>query len=188
MPRTNFRVVVLALPAMNALLRGSGLLLCLAATGCGIIGFDVEQDLPEQRVNGNPLGGVLPSFVPTPFKLTVDIKAESEKRGTGPATQATLKELTLSVTPKNNPSGNFDFLDEVRIAISAPSDTKLPKVEIARIVPVPKSATVLKFEVVPNIDLLPYINAGAEMNATATGKQPARDVTFDGRVVVAVKL
>lgn len=159
----------------------------LTQLGCGVIQFDVEQLLPEQRVSGSPLGGVLPSFVPTPFKLNIDIKAESEKRGTGPASKAFLKELTLSVTPAGAPKGNFDFLDEVHIAIAAPS-MALAKVEIARKVPVPKSAVVLNFDLVPDIDLLPYINAGAELTATATGRQPPADVTFEGKVVVNVKL
>ncbi len=156
-------------------------------SGCGVIQFDVEEALPEQRVSGSPLGGVLPSFVPTPFKLEVDIKAEAEKRGTGPATKAFLKTLTLSATPKSNPSGNFNFLDEVHIFI-APTSGNLPKVEIARLAPVPKSVTVLNFELVPDVDLLPYMNTGAELTANATGRQPPTDVTFDGKVVVNVKL
>ncbi|MBX7115071.1 MAG: hypothetical protein K1X64_12145 [Myxococcaceae bacterium] len=167
--------------------RARWLSVAIFLSGCGLIQFDVEEALPEQRVAGNPLGGVLPSFVPTPFKLNIDLKAETEKRGTGPATHAFLKELTLSVTPKSKPSGNFNFLDEVHISI-APTSGSLPKVEIARAAPVAKALTVLNFELVPNVDLLPYMNAGAELTANATGQQPSSDVTFDGKVVVNVKL
>lgn len=88
---------------------------------CGAIRFEVEQAISEQRVPGSPLGGILPDFFPNPFRLTIDVKAETEKRGTGPATAAFLKSLTLNATPAGNPSGTFDFLDEVHVFVEAPA-------------------------------------------------------------------
>ena len=161
------------------------LALALVLPACGAVGFDVQQALPEQRVSGNPLGGVLPSFVPTPFSLTIDVKAETEKRGTGPATGASLKSLTLSATPAGAPSGTFDFLDEVHIFIQAAG---LPKVEIATAKPIAKGLTTLDFTIVPKVELLPYINAGATLDASASGRQPSADFTFVGQVVVSVRI
>ncbi|MEW5737659.1 MAG: hypothetical protein AB1938_01970 [Myxococcota bacterium] len=152
---------------------------------CGAIRFEVEQAISEQRVPGSPLGGILPDFFPNPFRLTIDVKAETEKRGTGPATAAFLKSLTLNATPAGNPSGTFDFLDEVHVFVEAPG---LSRVEVATLKPVPKGQTSVSFTIVPDVNLLPYVNAGATMSTTATGTQPARDFTFDGKAVFEVRI
>lgn len=156
---------------------------CLVA--CGAVRFDVEQALPEQKVTGSPLGGVLPSFLPNPFTVTIDVKAETQKRGTGPATAAYLKSLSLRATPASSPSGNFDFLDEIHIFIEASGQSKL---EVATVKPVAKGLTTLTFTLVPEVNLLPFINAGATLSATATARQPTKDFTFDGDVVIDVRI
>jgi hypothetical protein len=135
---------------------------------------------------GSPIGGVmLPSFLPNPLKLNIDIKSEVAKRGTGPAKQAFLKVLTLSIVPHTAPKGNFDFLSEVHLFVEGPG---LTKAEVANMTSVPKSATTLNFNIVPNVDLLPYINAGATITASATATEPAMDTTFDGHVTVEVDI
>lgn len=154
-------------------------------SSCGAIRFELEQVISEQRVEGSLLGGVLPSFFPNPFKLTIDVKAETEKRGTGPATAAFLKSLSLAATPAGNPSGTFDFLDEVHLFVEAPG---LPKVEVATLKPVPRGQAMVDFAIVPEVNLLPYVNAGATMTTTATGTQPAKDFTFDGKAVFEVRI
>jgi hypothetical protein len=153
-------------------------------TGCGIIPFDVDQDIPEQRVTGSPLGGVLPSFLSAPVPLMIDLKAETQKRDTGPAKSANLKALRFRATS----SGNFDFLDEIHIYIDAQSQSSLGKKEIARLAPVPKGQTTLELQVLDGVDLLPYINAGAEISATASGHQPTMDFTYDGHVTITVHI
>src|SRR5258706_3524185 len=105
--------------------------------GCGALSFDVEQALPEQTVQGSPVGGILPSFIPAPIPLMFDLRAETEKRGTGPAQHAFLKSLEL----RARSGANFDFLDEAHIFVSAPS---LPRVEIATLKPVPKGAATVE--------------------------------------------
>lgn len=160
----------------------------LALSGCGAINFDVEQALPEQRIEGGGLlGGVLPTLLPNPAKFTIDLKAEQQKHGTGPATKLFLKQLQFRVTPASMPSGNFDFLEEAHLFAEA-SAAGLPKVEIATLKPVPRGVILVDFAIVPAVDLLPYVNAGAELSATATGSRPASDVTFDGLIVVDVRI
>lgn len=156
--------------------------------GCGALSFDVDQNLPEQTVPGSPLGGLLPSFIPNPIPLQIDLQAAEKAHGTGPASHAYLSALTLAATPHSNPSGNFDFLDEVHIFVSAQNGGSLPRVEIATLKPVPKGQTQVTFTIVPNVDLLPYINAGAQIDSTASGRQPSMDFTFDGHLVVTVKI
>ena len=164
---------------------GMLLALLIAASGCGAISFDVEQKLPEQRVPGGALGGLLPALLPNPAKFTVDLKAEQEKRGTGPATKIFLKKLAFTITPPAMPSGNFDFLDEAHLFAEA---SGLAKVEIATLKPVPRGATTVEFAIVPSVNLLPYVNAGAALSATASGAQPRSDVTFDGVIVLDVRI
>lgn len=161
----------------------AALLLC----ACGAVRFDVEQSLPQQTVKGGGvLGGVLPAeLLGNATRFTIDLKSEVQRRGTGPATKARLKSLTLQVTPHAAPQGNFDFLDEVHLFVEGPG---LPKLEVAKAQPVPRSRSALAFDVVPDVDLLPYVNAGATITATASGRAPAMDTSFDGQVVVEVQL
>ena len=159
----------------------------LAVASCGAVSFDVSQSLPEQRVAGNPLGGVLPSFIPTPIPLHIDLQAETQKHGTGPASHVYLTSLTLSATPHDSPSGNFDFLDEVHVFVSS-TDGKLPKQEIAQLKPVPKGQTTILLSPTGGVDLLPYINAGAQIEAQATGTQPRMDFTFDGEAIFQIRI
>jgi len=152
---------------------------------CGNISFDVEQALPEQTVPGNPLGAVLPAVLLDSVHFTIDVKAEVAKRGTGPATSATLADLRLFITPHQEPVGTFDFLQEIHLFAEA---TGHPKVEIAKLTSVPRGQTTVIFDVVPGVDLLPYINAGAAITATATGSQPPRETKFDGKIVVKIRI
>ncbi|MBK7857495.1 MAG: hypothetical protein IPJ65_02495 [Archangiaceae bacterium] len=157
----------------------------LMLTACGAVKFDVDQDLAEQTVPGSVLGGVLPSFIPNPMKLNIDVKSEVAKRGTGPARAAYLTQLTLSVTPHGSTATNFDFIDEVHLYVEALGVTKT---EVAKLQPVPRSKSTLDFDIVPEVDLLPFINAGAQITAAASGAQPSKDTTFDGHVRIEVRI
>jgi hypothetical protein len=159
----------------------------IALAGCGALSFDVSQNVPEQQVQGNPLGGLLPSFLPTPFPITINVQQETQKRSTGPAHSANLKSVSFTATPHAMPSGNFDFVDEIHIFVEAQSGP-LPKVEIAKLMPVPKGQTSIDLNVVPGIDLLPYINVGATISASASGHQPTQNFTYDGVVTVTIHI
>jgi hypothetical protein len=162
----------------------------LATAGCGLISFDVSQSVPEEQVPGSPLGGLLPSFLPQPFPITIDVQQETAKRSTGPARSANLKSVSFAITPHDAPSGNFDFVDEIHIFVapSSSSGSSLPMAEIANLAPVPTGQTTIELTIVPSIDLLPYINAGASISATASGHSPPQTVTYDGTVVVTIHL
>jgi hypothetical protein len=162
----------------------------LAVAGCGAISFDVSQAVPEQQVPGSPLGGLLPSFLPQPFPINIDIQQETAKRSTGPASSANLKSVQFQMTPHGSSSSTFDFVDEIHIFVApaSGSGSSLPMVEIANLAPVPKGQSTLDLKIVPGVDLLPYINAGASISATASGHAPAQTVTYDGTVVVTVRI
>jgi hypothetical protein len=128
---------------------------------------------------------VLGTFLSSPFKFSIDINAEVAKHGTGPATSAALESLSLSITPHNAPTGNFDFLQEVHLFVEADG---LAKLEIANVIMVPKGSVIINFTILPSINLLPYIQAGANISATAVGTQPSQDTSFDGHVTVLVHI
>ena len=162
----------------------------VASAGCGAISFDVSQSVPEQEVPGSPLGGLLPSFLPQPFPVTIDVEQETAKRSTGPARSANLKSVKFEITPHDAPSGNFDFVDEIHIFVApaSSSGSSLPSVEIANLQPVPQGQTTISLTIVPGVDLLPYINAGASISATASGHSPPATVTYDGTVTVTIHI
>lgn len=158
-------------------------LAAFAFVACGAISFTLDQDLSEQRIPGSLLGGLLPSFLPT-FPLTFDVKAETAKRNTGPASAVLLESFTLSTT-NTAPGGNFDFLQSLDIFVSAPG---LSEVKLASMPKLDKGATTITMTIVPNVNMLAYVNAGATIRASATGSQPSQDVTFVGKVVIRVRI
>ena len=50
----------------------------------------------------------------------------------------------------------------------------------------PGAVTELDFTPTANINLVPYINEGAQLTASATGTPPANAVTFDGQFTLHV--
>jgi hypothetical protein len=154
-------------------------LLAPCLTGCGLISFDIGQDIPAQTVPGSPVGALVPASLFS-IPLNIDIASEVASHGTGPAKSVTLSSLTLTVTQPAG--GTFDFLTSITISISA---SGLPDQQIAALAPVPGTATI-SIPPTPGVNLLPYINAGATIKASAAGHLPAQDTTFTGHVVVTV--
>ena len=154
----------------------------LTTAGCGLIAFDVSQDIPAQTVPGSPVGALLPPSL-FALPLNIDLQSETAAQGTGPARSVSLKALSLTIT---SPAGaTFDFVSSISISIGGSDGSGLPEREIARLEPVPAKGTI-NLQPVPGVDLLPYIKAGAKITATASGHAPSSDVTFDGSVVVTI--
>jgi hypothetical protein len=165
---------------LRSLVLASSLL--FVGIGCGLLKFDLDQDIPAQTIQGSPLGSLLPASL-FAIPLTIDVDGSAKARGAGVATSAYLKALGFTVTM---PAGdNFDFLDSVSIKLSAPGQTE--KV-IATLSPVPKGSTTIQLSPAPNVDLLPYLKAGPTMTASAGGHLPPHDVTFDGKLTITIKI
>jgi len=192
----NTRKQAMLLPSRRVLLQVSLLGVAGAAlgaeSGCGAIRFDIGQAVPEQRVMGSALGALLGAFLPSPFALTVNLEQETKARGTGPAQSAGLKALSFRLTNVPNPprsSDNFDFVDRVEIFVeSAKSGSSLSKQKIADLLTVPRGVTTLNLQCYPMVDLVPYINEGARISSTASGKTPPQDVTFDGQITIEIRV
>jgi len=165
-------------------------MLALGSSACGVFDFDVSQPVPEQRITGNVLGGLLGSFVPTPFPLTVNLAQEVKARGTGPVKAATLQSLSFEITKTGEPAGDadgFDFVKTIEISIeSSRSNSALPKLLIADLPNPPGPTRSFLMRTIPSVNLLPYINEGSKITSTASGTVPADDVTFSGTIQIHV--
>jgi hypothetical protein len=73
------------------------LFVVVACAGCAIP-FDVDQSIPEQRVAGRPLGGLLPSFLAAPIPLTIGAEISATANGHQPTQDFTYDGLvTITV-------------------------------------------------------------------------------------------
>ena len=154
------------------------------AIGCGSIGFDVSQDIPPPTIMGDP--NSTPTAAQSDAPLTLDIQAQTQQRHTGPASSAHLKDLTFTITVPQN--GTFYFAQGVSISLVPINPmSRLPVVEIARLMPIP-STTTIHVTPVPGVDMLPYANEGSNIQATAVGRLPTEDTTYVGHVVVEVRI
>jgi hypothetical protein len=162
----------LALPVLLAL-----------SSSCGLLRFDVAEAIPPQEVPGAGWASFLTGLLPAPFRLSLDVETETEKQGTGPATSAGLRSLELRAL--SGAPLTFDFLDTVSVSVGA---SGLPTQEVARLRPVPRGQTRLSFDVSPEVELLPYLQRGATLSTSVTGQAPATTFTFDGEVVVEVRI
>ena len=162
-------------------------LLLLLAFGCGVADFDVEQEVPEQRIEGSPLPGLLSQFFD--FPIEIQIQEQIEAMETGPIDSIHLTSLVLDVTATAEPSGDsddFSFVERIDIHIeSSQSGSSLPRVLVAT-VSSPGPTRRLDFDEVGGVNLLPYVNEGSVMTADGSGMAPPDDISYNGRAVFRV--
>lgn len=156
--------------------------LLLGFTSCGAFRFDVAQALPMQEVPGASWAHFLTDLLPAPFRLTIDVQSETEQQGTGPATGAALKALTLQA---RDDGATFDFLDSITLFVESDG---LARQALGAVTPVPRGATTLGFTTDPAVDLLPYLNRGATLTSTVSGSAPPQTFHFDGEVIVELRI
>lgn len=155
--------------------------------GCGVADFDIEQDVPEQRILGNslpqPIGGLLS------IPLDIDITAEIEAMDTGPVDSISLSELRLEITDTERPAGDTDtweFVTSIQVFVrSTKPDSNLSRLEIAT-KEFPGAVERFNFTVDESIDLKPYIEEGAVVESVGRGNVPSDDVWYVGHAVFTV--
>jgi hypothetical protein len=156
---------------MPARLHRSAPLLLLAMTcACGLISFDISESLPAATLAAGPDGTSLAAL-----QAPVTIGAQD----TGPADSAKLSSLSFT----SSSTAPFDFVQEIHLFVDSPG---LPEVEIANLVPVPTGQVTISLNVVPGVQLLPYLQAGCTLRSGVTGNAPAEDFTFTGELVAHV--
>ncbi len=154
--------------------------------GCGLITFDVDRELPEQRIEGNLVTMLLDGWLENPIPMNIDLEQETAARDAGPACGARLTSLTFDITPTAEGVGDdddFDFVDRVALFVDADG---LPRRQLAVLDPVPQNASRIALQP-SDLDLLPYVERGATITAEVSGSPPPDDVTFDGAYVVEVE-
>lgn len=163
-----------------------------ALASCVSVGdFDVERSIAEQRVEGNPLAGLLDTLFAVPVPMDVDVASETAARDTGPAQAAHLRELVFDVTAAGeggSDEDDFGFLDSVVVFIeSTKADSTLPRTRIAQALDIAPSRR-LTFDVTRSVDVLPYSEEGSRFVSEVNGTVPPDDVTFSGHFTLRVEL
>jgi hypothetical protein len=171
---------------MRALL--SGLLMMTAVACASALDFDVSQAVPEQIVSGSPLPAVLSGLFA--FPLQVDIQSQIAAHKTGPISEITLSGLVLDITATKQPAGDTDdwsFLTHADLFVASTKDgTTLAKVKVAT-VDAPGKVQQLIFVPVAGVNLLPYVNEGAQLTAETTGSLPPDDTSFAGTATFRIR-
>ena len=163
----------------------------LVESGCGLGEFDVQRQIPEQRVAGSALGGLLDGFLEVPIPLDVDVEAEVAARDAGPAQAVRLSRLDFSVTagamtPPDE--DDFAFLRSATVYVESERDgSELPRVMVAQL-PGPGAGRNLEFATETSVDLLPYVEEGARFVSEANANVPPDDVTFNGRFRITIEV
>jgi hypothetical protein len=163
------------------------------ASGCAPIGFEISQTLDEQRVMGDPIanaaGQILPAGTLAPITLSVDLAAESNRRRV-PIGRVFLKSLSFDITSTAEPVGDsddFSFIRTMNIYLECTgAGCTLPRVLVAT-VSNPGTIRTLPFAIVPNVNVKPYIDAGARVVLEADAIAPPDDTTFNGTIVLRVE-
>ena len=168
----------LACAVTALLLLGAG-----AVAGCGLVSFDTTVNIAPSTVPGNPAAAAnLPTVVTT---TEIAIDKNNLPSNTDLADSVKLSSLTLQVTA---PEGaTLDFLSGVTLTIVAPADSHLPPRQIAAGAP-EAGAGHVTLKPTADVDLLPYIKAGAVVRAVGTGRPPAIDTTVAGKAVLTVSV
>jgi hypothetical protein len=155
----------------------------LAASGCSIIDFDVDQAIPAQTIPGSSVPTPIASLFPVP--LSLDLSSKIKQQNTGPINSVTLSSLELTITAPADGSVDWSFVDEVDVFVeSTKSGTTLPKTKLAT-ASHPTGKT-MAFTVEGGVNLKPYVDEGAQVDSSGTGHAPTMNVTYDGKAVFTV--
>jgi len=151
--------------------------LLLLAASCGAADFDITRQIPSETLPAAPvaLPGEAPQAIDIPLHQTLDASS------TGIVNSIYLTDLYFTAS-----SGDWSFLQSIDIYISSVmKDSTLPQIVVAS-ASGPGATTELDFTPTANINLVPYINEGAQLTASAIGTPPSQAVTFDGQLTLHV--
>jgi len=122
--------------------------------------------------------------------VAIDIQEQIEAMETGPIDSIHLRSLTLTITTTAEGTSDlddFDFIDHVDLYVeSTVAGSSLERLRVASLTD-PGPVRSASFEVIPGINLLPYVNEGSQMTASGAASVPPDDVTYDGVAVFRVR-
>lgn len=159
--------------------------LVVAATCGGLDNVLVHAEAQTKVPAGGPLDPLLGQIDFLGDFTSFDISDTQEFQNKGytrdQIDSVHLNTFTLKATDPQD--ANFDFLD--KISFFAESDG-LPRVEIARLDPVPEGAAELDLEVL-DVDLVDYATAESmSITTEASGHLPSEETTIDAKVELDV--
>jgi hypothetical protein len=155
-------------------------LMLIAVAGCSVADFDVTRAIPSETIVGTER---LPAASPdTAQPLEVPLHQVVDSSSTGFVNSIYLSDLTLDITS----TGDWSFVQSMDLYIaSTMSGSTLPKVVVAS-ASAPGAVTKLNLVITSDVNLVPYVNEGAVLTATASGTLPSHDVTLDGQYTLHV--
>lgn len=158
---------------------------------CGVLDFDVSQNIPATTVRGDPVAAAAGMFIApesafNPFAFTLNLDQETKSRGTSLASSVKLKAFYLELTAASA-EPNFDWVQTFDVFVeSTKSGTTLPKVKIASLAAsAPRGQRKLVFAV-ESANLIQYVKEGTKISASARASAPAHDVVFTGAVTFRI--
>jgi hypothetical protein len=106
---------------------------------------------------------------------------------TGPIHSVTLDALDLVITSPSGDAASWSFVDSVSVSVSSSKQgSTLPTVTIAT-VSSPGAVRTMSFDVVPGVNLEPYIHEGSTVDSTGSGSAPDQNISYDGASVFTVQ-
>ena len=180
----------------NALLLIALALALSACDGTTLGHFDVDEALPETRIEGNAVAAILPAVLPA-MQLDVTDSESFQQEDFDFLTSVQLDALTLLITESSSDDStdtledgttdNFDFLTRVDIYISAQFDEESQRVLIGSVPeedPQLTAATQQLSFTMTGVDILRFVEAegGYEVEIQAVGDAPPDAVIFGGDV------
>ena len=157
---------------------------------CGVLDFDVTQNIPATTVRGDPVAAAAGTFIApdsaiSPFSFTLNLEQETKSRGTSLASSVKLKAMYLELTAASG-EPNFDWLQTLDVFVeSTKAGTTLPKVKIASLPAVARGVRKLVLAV-ESANLLQYVKEGTKVSATARASAPAHDAVFGGAITFRI--
>jgi hypothetical protein len=146
--------------------------------------FTVVEDVPEQHVPGNALGGDLMDFFTIPMTLTVG--ADIDDMAGGPIATVHISSIKLDAVTaleRDCPGGTWSFLDHVVFSVEGQG---LPKLTIAE-ADGPGNIKVFKPTLSASpVYMKPYIEAGGTITAEGIGTAPESSFCYSGTVTFSV--
>ena len=157
---------------------------------CGVLDFDVTQNIPETTVRGDPVAAaagtvIAPDSALNPFSFNLNLDQETKSRGTSLASSVKLKAMYLELTA-TSAEPNFDWVQSLDVFVeSTKAGTTLPKVKLASLPTASRGVRKLVLTV-ESVNLLQYVKEGTKVSATARASAPAHDVVFAGAVTFRI--
>lgn len=150
-------------------------------------GCNLQIPIPDVQLGEFSIEGRDPALVLDQESLgTSEIPPDFLPENTGPISGLQLTALVLRVSEAGRADGDddFGFLSHVEAYIFAEG---LPRALVARVDNQVASDSLVLLAT-PNVDLIPYLDAGATLELVASGSTPPTNITFTAEANLVVNL